>query len=191
MFLELNPTDYASVFEWRNRAPSHMVSEVGWLVGGSWAALLGGVAERRTGLQFRRQQQEESAAAGSERAWETEDDDEDGSWVGPAAPAASGSASEPGREEFLLAELRDLQTSVPVGGPFPQSDSGGQPDRPAPGWRHCAVRRFHRTRAVRTCELFGAVWTHCQSVEVADYLSRLPHIANLGEGEDNVTERIT
>ncbi|KAK5889723.1 hypothetical protein CesoFtcFv8_015700 [Champsocephalus esox] len=98
---------------------SHMVSEVGWLVGGSWAALRSGVAERRTGLQFRRQQQEESAAAGSERAWETEDDDEDGSWVGPAAPAASGSASGPGREEF-----RDLQTSVPVGGPFPQSDSG-------------------------------------------------------------------
>ncbi|KAK5911906.1 hypothetical protein CesoFtcFv8_001834 [Champsocephalus esox] len=115
-----------------------------------------GVAERRTGLRFRRQQQEESAAAGSERACEMEGDDEDGSWVGAAAPAVSGSASEPGREEFLVAELRDLQTSVPVGGQFPQSDSGGQPYRPAPGWRHCAVRRFHSTSAVRTCELFVA-----------------------------------
>ncbi|XP_071058358.1 uncharacterized protein [Pseudochaenichthys georgianus] len=42
------------------------------------------------------------------------------------------------REEFLLAELRDLRTSVSVGNPFPQSDSDSQPDQPTPESRHYA-----------------------------------------------------
>ncbi|KAK1903746.1 Vesicular inhibitory amino acid transporter [Dissostichus eleginoides] len=112
------------------------------------------VTKQRTGLRSQRQQQEENATAKSERAWETEDDDEDRSWVPPAAPTASGSTSEPGgellslmkdflsgqqrREEFLFAELRDLRTSVPVGNPFPQSDSDSEPDQPTPEWRHYA-----------------------------------------------------
>ncbi|XP_034052695.1 zinc finger protein 287-like [Gymnodraco acuticeps] len=72
----------------------------------------------------------------------------------PAAPTASGSTSEPGgelslmkyflsgqqrREEFLLAELRDLRTSVPVGNPFPQSESDSQSDQPTPESRHYAA----------------------------------------------------
>ena len=60
------------------------------------------VTKQRTGLRSQRQQQEENATAKSERAWETEDDDEDRSWVPPAASTASGSTSEPGGELLSL-----------------------------------------------------------------------------------------
>ncbi|KAM7394882.1 hypothetical protein PAMA_006561 [Pampus argenteus] len=94
---------------------------------------------RRTGLRSqRRETPEEMATAGIDQEWETDKEDEEDPWWGPAAPAvpaAPASTGESGgelvgmmrdflaaqqrREEGLLAEIRGLRASLPSAQPLP------------------------------------------------------------------------